>query len=96
MDSADGRLLMRLSALRDKNVRCLNGRKFGRVHEVHCEHGQVTFLVCGPGGFIERWTGRSKGRRVPWDSICRIDVDAVVVASDSENKPSKPKRYERK
>ena len=87
---------MRLSALRDKTVRSLDGTKFGRVHEVHCEDRQITFLICGPGSFIERWTGRSKGLRVPWKAVCRIDPDAVVVALESDEKPSKPRRYHRK
>ena len=55
---------MRLSELRDKKVRTLDGKSFGRVHEVHCDDGKVVALMCGPGSFIERWTARSRGRRV--------------------------------
>ena len=37
LDSAKGRAVMRLSDLRDKKIRSLEGETLGRVHEVHCE-----------------------------------------------------------
>jgi sporulation protein YlmC with PRC-barrel domain len=70
---------MRLSDLRDKRIRSLDGETLGRVHEVHCEGLKVTALMCGPGSFIERLTARRAGRRIPWDKVRRIDRDAVVV-----------------
>ena len=70
---------MRLSDLRDKRVRSLDGETLGRVHEVHCEGLKVTALMCGPGSFIERLTARRAGRRIAWDKARRIDRDAVVV-----------------
>jgi sporulation protein YlmC with PRC-barrel domain len=70
---------MRLSELRDKKVKSLDGQALGRVHEVHCDGGKVVALICGPGSFIERWTGQSEGRRVPWTSVRRIERDAIVV-----------------
>jgi sporulation protein YlmC with PRC-barrel domain len=73
---------MLLSQLRDKKVRSLDGKTLGRVHEVHCERGKVTAFMCGPGSFIERWTARRKGRRVPWELVKRVERDAVVVAED--------------
>jgi sporulation protein YlmC with PRC-barrel domain len=69
---------MRLSDLRDKRVRSLDGETLGRVHEVHCEGLKVTALMCGPGSFIERLTARRAGRRIAWDKVRRIDRDAVV------------------
>jgi sporulation protein YlmC with PRC-barrel domain len=48
----------------------------------------VVALMCGPGSLIERWTAQSKGRRIPWESVQRIERDAVVVAG----KDDKPKR----
>jgi sporulation protein YlmC with PRC-barrel domain len=88
MDSEEGRAVIRLSDLRDKTIRSLDGKKLGRVHEVHCKHGRVVALMCGPGSLIERWTARSKGRRIPWESVRRVERDAVVVAG----KDDKPKR----
>jgi sporulation protein YlmC with PRC-barrel domain len=70
---------MRLSALRDNKLRTLDGEALGRVHEVHCDKGKVVALMCGPGSFIERWTGQSRGRRVEWSAVRRIERDAVVV-----------------
>lgn len=70
---------MRLSELRDKKVKSLDGQALGRVHEVHCDGGKVVALICGPGSFIERWTGQSEGRRVAWTSVRRIERDAIVV-----------------
>ena len=72
---------MRLSDLRDKRVTTLDGKTLGRVHEVHCDKGKVVALMCGAGGFIERWTGQSRGRRIEWRAVRRIDRDAVVVTS---------------
>ena len=71
--------MIRLSDLRDKAIRSLDGNKLGRVHEVHCTDGRVVALMCGPGSFIERWTGQSEGRRVPWEAVRRIEADAVVI-----------------
>lgn len=88
MDSEEGRAVIRLSDLRDKTIRSLEGEKLGRVHEVHCKDGRVVALMCGPGSLIERWTARSKGRRIPWESVRRIERDAVVVAGkDNKAKP---------
>jgi len=71
---------MRLSELRDKKVKTLDGKSFGRVHEVHCDRGKVVALMCGPGSFIERWTAQSRGRRVKWSAVRRIERDAVIVS----------------
>jgi sporulation protein YlmC with PRC-barrel domain len=80
---------MRLSRLRHKKVRSLDGETIGRVHEVHCEGGRVTAFMCGPGGFIERWTGLRHGRRIPWELVRRIEDDAIIVSTDPPQiKPS--------
>jgi sporulation protein YlmC with PRC-barrel domain len=75
---------MRLSDLRGKKICSLDGEMLGRVHEVHCDGGRVTALMCGPGSLIERWTARNAGRRIPWEEVRRIDSDRVIVA------PNKP------
>ena len=79
---------MRLSDLRDKKLKGLDGEKLGRVHEVHCDKGRVVALKCGPGSLIERWTDRSKGRRVPWEAVVRVEPDQIIVALDGSTKPS--------
>ena len=81
---------MRLSDLRDKKVRTLDGELLGRVHDVHSSGGRVTALMCGPGSFFERLTGKKEGRRVPWESVKRVEAKAIVVASDPPQ--AKPKK----
>jgi sporulation protein YlmC with PRC-barrel domain len=73
---------MRLSELRGKKVRSLDGKTLGRVHEVHCDGGKVVAFMCGPGSEIERWTAHQEGRRVPWESVKRIERDALVVSDE--------------
>jgi sporulation protein YlmC with PRC-barrel domain len=90
MDSAEGRHVMRLSDLRDKTVRTLDGETLGRVHDVHADKGTVTALMCGPGSFLERLTARKEGRRIPWEFVKRVEAMAIVVASDPpQTKPKK-------
>jgi sporulation protein YlmC with PRC-barrel domain len=73
---------MRLTDLRDKIIRTLDGEKLGRVHEVHCEKGRITALICGPGSLLERLTARKHGRRIPWECVRRVDATQVVVTPD--------------
>jgi len=82
MDSAIGRAMIRLSDLRDKKVVTSSGASLGRVHEVHCDGGRIVALMCGSPSFIERLTARTRGRRVPWESVTRIDGDQVVVTAE--------------
>lgn len=79
---------MRLSDLRDKKVKTLDGELIGRVHEVHCDGGRVVALMCGAPSFIERLTAKTHGRRVPWEDVVRIGKDAVVITSNgSQTRP---------
>jgi sporulation protein YlmC with PRC-barrel domain len=80
---------MLLSELRGKRVRSLDGETLGRVHEVHCDGGRVTALMCGPGSFVERLTARKEGRRIPWEFVKRVERDAVVVAADPPRRSAK-------
>ena len=73
---------MRLSDLRDKKVRTLDGETLGRVHEVHCDKGLVTALTCGAGSLLERLTAREHGRRIPWDCFRKIERDQIVATPD--------------
>jgi len=76
---------MRLSDLRDKIVRDLDGKKLGRIHEVHCEKGRITALMCGSGSLVERWTGKTKGLRISWESVRKIDKHQILVSLDRPN-----------
>jgi sporulation protein YlmC with PRC-barrel domain len=74
--------VIRLSALRDARLVTEDGQRLGRVHEIRAEDGRVTALDCGPGGFIERLTAKTGGRRIPWEKVRKIDGKVVVVALD--------------
>jgi sporulation protein YlmC with PRC-barrel domain len=73
---------MRLSDLRNKKVRTLDGDTLGRVHDIHCKAGVITALMVGPASFIERLTARKKGRRVPWDCVRKVEPDRIIVTPD--------------
>ena len=98
MDSPVGRDVMRLSDLRDKKIRTLDGENLGRVHDVHCEKGQITALTSGPGSFLERLTAKTSGRRIPWECVRKVTDAEVVVTPDppqrrsSSNSKQRPKR----
>lgn len=76
---------MRLSDLRHKAIKTLDGRTVGRVHEVHCDKGKIVALMCGPASLIERWTARRSGHRIPWKAVRRIERDAVIITPDPPN-----------
>jgi sporulation protein YlmC with PRC-barrel domain len=79
---------MRLSELRGKQVRSPDGASLGRIHEVHCDGGRVVALMCGPASLIERWTAKSRGRRVSWEEVVRTERGAVIVAkAEAEKRP---------
>lgn len=74
---------MRLSDLRDKKIKTLDGKTVGRVHEVHCEKGIVTALMCGPGSFIERLTAKRDGTRIPWECVRKVTEHEVVITPET-------------
>ena len=80
---------MRLTDLRDKKVKSLDGETLGRVHDVHCEKGRVVALMCGAASLIERWTAKRKGRRIPWECVVKVDLRHIVIS------PEPPKRKPR-
>ena len=79
---------MRLTDLRDKRICTEDGKTLGRVHEVHCDGGRITALMSGPGSFIERLTAKTKGRRIPWEYVVRIEPKRVVVVPDPPQRKS--------
>jgi sporulation protein YlmC with PRC-barrel domain len=79
---------MRLSDLRGMHVVSSEGERLGRVHEVHCDREKIVAILRGAANLVERWTGRSHGRRVDWSSIDRIESGSVVL----KPKPSARKR----
>ena len=81
---------MRLSDLRDKPIRTLDGEKLGRVHEVHSKEGRIIALTSGAGSLLERLTGKKHGRRIPWESVRTInDKEIVVTGNTPKQSPKK-------
>jgi sporulation protein YlmC with PRC-barrel domain len=80
---------MRLTDLRDKKVRSLDGETLGRVHEVHCENGRVVALKVGAASLLERLTARKHGRRIPWECVLRVEAKEIVVAPDPPQRKAK-------
>lgn len=80
---------MRLSDLRDKPVRNLDGERLGTVHEVHCDGAVVTALMIGPGSLIERLTSKSHGGRIGWECVRRVEQDRIIVTTDSPRRTKK-------
>lgn len=85
---------MRLTDLRHKEVRRLDGERLGRVFEVHCEGGTVTALMVGPGSLIERLTAKKGGRRIPWELVKRVDAKAIIVSPDPPRRKPASKKTE--
>ncbi len=79
---------MRLTDLQNKTVYTLDGERLGRVHEVHCENGVLIALKVGAGGFIERMTAKTKGRRVPWVQVAKVERDRILVTPDPPQRKS--------
>ena len=92
MDAAPGGLVMRLTDLRHKQIRGLDGERLGRVFEVHCEGGKVTALMCGPGSLLERFTAKKGGRRIPWEMVKRVEAKAIIVSPDPPEKKTSASR----
>jgi sporulation protein YlmC with PRC-barrel domain len=49
----------------------------------------VIALKVGPGSFIERLTVKTKGRRVPWDRVRKIEEKRIVVTPDPPQRSSR-------
>ena len=79
---------MLLTDLQDNEVVTLDGKRLGRVHEVHCDGGRLVALMTGPGSFIERLTARTEGRRIAWECVVRVEAKRVVVTTDPPHRKS--------
>ena len=80
---------MRLSDLRNAQVKSLEGKTLGRVHDVHSEAGRIVALACGARSFIERLTAKKHGRRIPWECVVKVEPKVIVVAPDPPQRKAK-------
>ncbi len=74
---------MTLSELRQKDViNTRDGRSLGRVMDIEfciCD-GRVTALVVpGPTHLIDLLRGERAGIVIPWENICKIGDDVILV-----------------
>jgi sporulation protein YlmC with PRC-barrel domain len=71
--------MIRTADLQGKHVRGEDGRRFGRVNEIHVEDGDVTVLVCGGRGLWQRFRASRGGHRVRWKDVVRLDAREILV-----------------
>jgi sporulation protein YlmC with PRC-barrel domain len=83
---------MRASDLQGKPVRDEDGRRLGRVDELHIRDGVVTTFVCGPLGLLQRFTATRAGRRVPWSDVTAVTPDAIIVTTRSSGAGASERR----
>ncbi len=60
-------------------VRDQEGRRLGRVHEIHAVSGEVRNLTIGPLGLLQRFGASRAGRRVSWRTVVRVENGSVIV-----------------
>ena len=67
------------SQLQGAPVRNRSGEKLGHVRELHVRDGEVTTLVVGAGGILQRFWRSRGGRRIAWSKVAGFGPDGVVV-----------------
>jgi sporulation protein YlmC with PRC-barrel domain len=70
---------MRGADLQGKRVRSEDGRSLGRVVEVHVRDGEVSSIVYGTRGLLQRFMSSRRGSRVAWSAVVRVSPDALVI-----------------
>jgi len=71
--------MIRLHQLDGARVLSESGERLGCVHEVHAKDGQVTALVYGARGFIQRMASSRSGKRLKWEDVKAVTKDGIVV-----------------
>jgi sporulation protein YlmC with PRC-barrel domain len=70
---------MRATDLQGKPVVTEAGERLGHVGEIHLKGGEVAYLTCGKGGFLQRFMASRRGRRVQWSAVRRVEAERIVV-----------------
>jgi sporulation protein YlmC with PRC-barrel domain len=71
---------MRASELQGLPLVTEAGERLGHVSEIHLKGGEVAYLTCGKGGFLQRFIASRRGRRVQWSAVRRVEAERIVVA----------------
>jgi len=71
---------MRASDLQGKPIVTETGKRLGHVTEIHLKAGEVAWLACGKGGYLQRFMASRRGRRIDWTAVRRVEARRIVVA----------------
>jgi sporulation protein YlmC with PRC-barrel domain len=71
---------MTAADLQGKRVVTEGGRRLGHVDEIVTAEGEVTALVCGRGGLLQRFIASHRGHRVKWARVRRVTAREIVVS----------------
>jgi sporulation protein YlmC with PRC-barrel domain len=70
--------MMRITDLEGKHVKTKSGKSLGYVYEIHALNNEVTILVCGARGLLQRmFRSRRSGHRIEWSRVARLAKDAI-------------------
>jgi len=71
--------MIRASELAGKCVRRENGEVLGHVFEIRTKDSEVTALICGARGVLQRLAGATTGHRIAWEDVRTITAGEIVV-----------------
>ena len=72
---------LRLSDLVGNQVRDEHGRFFGYVHEVRTKESEVTVLICGRRGWLQRLASYRTGTRIVWLRVTTMEDNVLTIDS---------------
>jgi sporulation protein YlmC with PRC-barrel domain len=71
--------MMRITELEGKPVRTRSGKSLGHVFEIHADNEQITTLVCGVRGFLQRMFRSATHQQIEWTRVARITATEIVL-----------------
>ncbi|THD34603.1 MAG: hypothetical protein E7773_14575 [Sphingomonas sp.] len=70
--------MINASDLYRKPIYDISGQKLGVVHEIRVADGVVDALYFGRGTLLERFTGKGRGKRLPWAQVRRVEKERII------------------
>ena len=70
---------MRLAELYGARVVNPDGKRLGRLLEIHCRNNEVSWLELGAWALLHRARGRRRGRKIPWEKVVAIRGGTIIV-----------------
>ncbi len=71
--------MIRASELQGAVVRTRSGETLGRVRELHVRGGEVTSLIVGAAGLLQRFLPSHRGKRIAWEKVVSLGPEGIVV-----------------